>query len=351
MRSSTSIGFILALVTIAGMLFNIISSAASPQGAPASITTSSPIDMQTDANGDHLPDALVAELQRLEAQYSHDLSEGVDKEALAAIAALSSRLPHAQSTRTAQAQAADLLAQLAAASDPAEQRALAQQVDQVLAQAEALDPTYHLAMATAAQLTGDKLGIQPDTGPDTESGTAQTIATGPDFSQLKRGDILLIRGGDIYLNWIYAQHYSHAGIYDGNGFVYESNPDGLRLKPLAEWQQPGHLVALGRNNRLSSEQVQAALDWAEMSYKTNGSTHYNHDIPDKWVADKLYCSQLVWRINQKAGVNLDSNDFWYLAWMAMRLGPPGVELAIPAVLPDEIALSDNITIYSAGITK
>lgn len=349
MRSSTSIGLIVALLAVAGMLRYIINSPTrqQPALAPAPATTSTLIDMQTDANGDQMPDALVAELQRLATQYSHDLTKDGDREALSTIATLSSRLPHIESTRAAQKQAAGLLTQLAAADDPTEQRALAQQVDQVLAQAEALDPTYRLAAATAAQLAGDKLGVQPDAAPR----KGQTTPAAPDFGQLERGDILLIRGGDIYLNWIYAQHYSHAGIYDGNGFVYESNPDGLRLKPLAEWQQPGHLVALGRNNKLASERVLAALDWAEATYKTDGLTHYNHDIPDKWVADKLYCSQLVWRINQHAGVDLDSNDFWYLAWIAIRLGPLGVELAVPAVLPDEIALSDNITIYSAGITK
>lgn len=339
MRSSTWGGLLLALLAVAAMaLYAWRSLAAAPPALEQQI------DMQADANGDQLPDALVAELERLGALFARDLDASEDKAALAVIGALANRLPLADSTRDTQQQAKALLEKQAATDDPAAKAALAQQVDQLLAQAETFDPTYRLARATVEKLAGNRLQIaQPDATPDD--------ASGPDFSGLKRGHIMLVRGGDIYLNWIYAQHYSHAGMYDGNGLVYESNPDGVRLKPLADWQEPGHLVGLGYNNKLSDQQVQAALDWAKQTYSTDGSTHYNHDIPDKWTEDKLYCSQLVWRINQHAGVDLDSNDFWYLAWISTRLGPAGLELALPAVLPDELAYSDHVTIYSAGVTK
>lgn len=339
-RSSAWLGTALALVAVAAMIAWSLNNLALQRSTAA--PAGSALDLQTDTNGDHLPDELVAELQRLGDRFDQDLDASRDKEAFAAVTALFHRLPLAESTYAAHAQVKQLLAQQAATSDPVQKMALAQQIDTLLQGAETLDPAYQSALATVKQLAGVYSGA---------AAASQAEAAAPDFSKLQRGDILLIRGGNIYLNWIYAQHYSHAGIYAGDGLVLESNPDGVHLKSLSKWQEPGHLVALARSNRLSSAEVNAALDWALQSYKTDGSTHYNHDIVDKWLQDKVYCSQLVWKVTEHAGVDLDSNDFWYIAWITTRLGPLGPELAIPAVLPDEVALSDAITIYSSGMTR
>jgi uncharacterized protein YycO len=162
---------------------------------------------------------------------------------------------------------------------------------------------------------------------------------------------MFIRGDRWYLNWIYARTYSHAGVYNGNSMVYESQADGVKLQPLAHWQEPGHQVGLGYNNQRSEADVQAALDWAETTYKTDGATPYNYVIPDKWTDSKLYCSQLVWKIHSHLGVDLDSNNFWYITWISLNVGAIGTSLAIPGVMPDEVALSDYVTIYSAGVTQ
>jgi uncharacterized protein YycO len=332
MRTSPWPAVALASVVVAGMIFYAMSNLAASSAVEL-------IDMQADHNGDQHPDEFVAELQSLAGRFADDLDGTQQIAAQAALADFFSRIPLAADTHDIHAQAQELLAQQAATSDPAAKRSLAQQVDQLLQQAETFDPAYGAALSTIKHLAGAHSGVLAD------------AEAAPDFSQLQRGDILLTRGGDIYLNWFYAQHYSHAGIYDGDGMVYESNPDGIRLKPLAKWQEPGHQVALARIESLSVDDVLAALEWAKETFKTDGSTGYNHDIPDKWTEDKLYCSQLVWRIIDHAGLDLDSNDFWYLAWITTRLGPLGPELALPAVLPDELALSDRLQIYSSGITQ
>lgn len=341
MRTSTGVGLGLALVAVAGMIFYALSNLASPAAAPRGNQPANQpeIDLQTDSNSDGMPDALVAEMQGLATRFAHDLDNDDQQEALSALAGLVGRLPLSDATHDTHAHVKELLTQQTGAADPEEKRVLAQRVDQLLQEAESLDPAYQIAVSTLRRLAGAQAGVQ--TGAEGQ----------PDFSQLQRGDILLIRGGDIYLNWFYAQHYSHAGIYDGNGMVYESNPDGVRLKPLAKWQEPGRQVALGRIDNLPVDAVLAALEWAKQTYRADGSTHYNHDIPDKWVEDKLYCSQLVWKIIEHAGVDLDSNDIWYLAWIATRLGPIGPEFALPAVLPDEVALSDHLQIYASGVTQ
>jgi uncharacterized protein YycO len=75
--------------------------------------------------------------------------------------------------------------------------------------------------------------------------------------------------------------YSHAGNYDGSNQVYESNSDGVRLKPLNNWQQRNNYVALGYNNKRNTSQVEGSLNWAKGKYGTNGRTPYNYNFADK----------------------------------------------------------------------
>jgi hypothetical protein len=170
------------------------------------------------------------------------------------------------------------------------------------------------------------------------------------FDGLRRGDIMLVRSGDNSVSkFLWAMWYSHAGTYDGNQLVLEANPDGVRLKPLENWRQPGSQVALGRDWRVPAAQVLLALDWAKDRYRTDGSTAYNYWFPNKSTDERLYCSQLVWKIHQHLGVNLDSNNSTYLLWLAARWGKWVLDsVAVPAVAPDEIRLSPMVEFYSEG---
>jgi uncharacterized protein YycO len=168
-----------------------------------------------------------------------------------------------------------------------------------------------------------------------------------DWRKLKRGDIMLVFGND-WRAWIYAMKYSHAGNYDGSQRVYESNPsDGVRLKPLSNWQRPNIYIGLGRNNKKSESQVRGALDWAKGKYG-DGRTPYNYVYPDKWTDSRLYCSQLVWKIHKYLGVDLDSNNWGYFVWAAARFGAWILGVIGPGVAPDEIGLSPSVAIYAEG---
>jgi hypothetical protein len=170
------------------------------------------------------------------------------------------------------------------------------------------------------------------------------------FSNLKRGDVMCVRSGLFdWMMFIYAMTFSHTGNYDGDDMVYESLPDGVRLQPLSLWKQSGQYIALGRNNKKSSTSVQSALDWAKGKYGTFGTTPYNYFYPDKWTDDRLYCSQLTYKIHMHAGTDLDSNDWTYHLWIALRLGLWAVPaIALPAVAPDEVYLSPHLSIYAIG---
>jgi hypothetical protein len=123
----------------------------------------------------------------------------------------------------------------------------------------------------------------------------------------------------------------------------------VRLNALSRWQAPQLFVALAFDNQLTSARTQEGLNWAEATYGTNGETPYNYFFWDKERNDRLYCSQLTWKIHHHMVVNLDSNHWAYQLWIAVHWGPWAILLiSLPAVAPDEIALSSNVTIYSAS---
>lgn len=178
--------------------------------------------------------------------------------------------------------------------------------------------------------------------------TAANINAGPNFNALKRGHILLANGGGSFTNFAYVMNYSHAGPYDGGGYVYESNSDGVRLKSITKWQEKNKYVALGYDNMLNSYDQAWVLDRGKAKYKTDGSTSYNINFANKWSDSSVYCSQLVWKMNMFKNIDLDSNALVYQAYIWLKCGINGNLMAIPAVAPDEVALSSYLTIYSKG---
>ncbi|MBE3519814.1 MAG: hypothetical protein IMW97_05880 [Firmicutes bacterium] len=176
-------------------------------------------------------------------------------------------------------------------------------------------------------------------------GESVVVASTVRWDLLRRGDIMHVNNKKFFN--LYALYYSHSGIYDGANLVYDSNVDGVRLRPLSDWQQ-GQPVALGYNNRRTYSERVAALDWAKARYGTDGSTPYNWNFLDKQTDSALYCSQLVWKTNLHLGDDLDSNDPDYAWFLFIRYGLVGLAFAYYAVAPDEIYLSPLVTYYSVG---
>jgi uncharacterized protein YycO len=107
-------------------------------------------------------------------------------------------------------------------------------------------------------------------------------------------------------------------------------------------------VALGYTKGKTLSQVTASLNWAKNKYGTDGRTPYNWNFLNKGTDSALYCSQLVWKINQNMGVNVDSNHWSYVAFLTAKFGVVGTTFALTAVAPDEVYLSSNIIYYHAN---
>lgn len=372
----------------------------SPEGAnPAKPTT---MNLEHDVNGDGIPDALVAEVKRI------DLAKDKD----AAIWEFISRLPYSAKTLALQQQAEPLHKQLSQAKDEAEAQAIVAQL-RTLEKGMMADANYVRTMEGLQKMFAPKpVNFIPETDDQAQYNTAALVGTkaqlakaptalsdldkiktllafagltvnpisnvglgvfskpnvlppakkriaSANYKALRPGDIMLMRDPDGAINWAYAMWYNHAGTYAGNQQVYESNQMmGARFRPLSDWQKKGLYIGLGRNSKRSSNSVNNALQWAEEFYNWDGSTGYNYNYGDK-VNDtdadgnkRVYCSQLIWKIHNHIGVDVDSNDPHYQAWVAARWGPTGhwaVENVVkPGIAPDEIDKSSNVTMYSRG---
>lgn len=313
-----------------------------------------PIDLVTDQNRDNVPDEL-AQLVKSTLKIADAGTPGVlDPEEepafFAAINEIGERLPFSAET-VGRLERIDALTQQIAAVQTEEERA-----DLLL---QLADTDALLAQDANYQRFTDALNAMPELAPSADTAEVQNkskaIHTGG-YDQLQRGDVMLTHSGGIGYAFPWAWHFTHAGNYDGNNTVYESVGSGVRVQPVAHWQE-NKRYAFGRNKKVSQSAVVAQLEQAQQRYGTAGKTPYNFVFPNKQTDNKLYCSQLVWKIHQGAGTNVDSNSLKWFTLMALKLSPyyawnPPLALAKhavliasvlrPAVAPDEIYYATDV---------
>lgn len=292
-----------------------------------------PLDLHTDRDRDGVPDALASAVEQLAETRNYEV----------AVQDLLARVPYQTETYALQKEAARLNAQLEYVRSPKEAERIHTQLQEIAAKM-VQDPAYVDFLSGLERLYVQQ-GIMVEEKRASDRGFAIQAVN---WGNLQAGDVMLVRSGKFpWTAFIYAMTYSHTGNYNGSNLVYESNADGVRLKPLSNWQVSGQYIALGRSNQRTVAQVQSALTWAKDYYHTDGSTPYNYFYPNKSTDNSLYCSQLTWKIHTHTGVNIDSNAWQYQLWIAAKWGVWAVAaVSIPAVAPDEVGLSGNISYYS-----
>jgi len=344
--------------------------------------TPATFNLNLDANGDGIPDELADAVAAVGNTFTLAQSDGVlsstETNAMEQdLVNLDARLPYAPETRSLQQRVATLNAQIADAT-PEQAAAINAEIVQLSEQMLA-DPNYARTIAALTKLLAPDLSAGaatryqvylPMVTGGANNGAGVAASTNPpgahvawwwdrprvSWSNLRRGNIMFQNSGDKVAGFAYALEFNHAGTYDGNNLVYESNPnDGVNMRRLANWQANNLYIGLGRNNQKSEADVTRALDWAKSYYGTNGRTRYNWWFPDKWTDKSLYCSQLVWKIHGRAGSDLDSNDWGYFVWFVARWSRINGILAsafvVSMVAPDEIARSSRVSVYSKGWTN
>lgn len=96
--------------------------------------------------------------------------------------------------------------------------------------------------------------------------------------------------------------YSHCGIiYQENGeyFVFEA-VQPVSSTPLQKWiarGEGGHFVVKRLRN---ADQVLTPATLAKMKQAGNKLTGKDYDLYFEWSDDKIYCSELIWKVYQQA---------------------------------------------------
>jgi uncharacterized protein YycO len=291
------------------------------------------MDLSIDDNQDNIPDQLAAAVDQIGTLQT-------EEEQKAAIEDLVRSLPYSEETRALQDQAGQLQQQLAATTDDAEAEQLTQQIA-ALGEEMKQDPAYAKTVEALDAL------FKPE-GAEDEMRT-QSIPWGV----ARRGDILLEYNVTSLPTYLYAMNYGHAGnCYSEYCYqILESVGSGVRLNPRSEWSdwwKGIKFVTIARSwasqssviNRMVARKVQ----FIDQQY-----TPYNFNWTDKWREDRVYCSQLTWKIHLDTGRDLDSNHWSYYLYIAARWSPVVAYLVVgPAVAPDEVALSSHIYRVGSG---
>lgn len=332
-----------------------------------------PYDLETDADGDLIPEGFKAAYDSIVSL--SQAGESTD----AALEEFAEKLPYSDEVMQLQLDALELQEELAAlpeGSDDEEDR-----LEQEIAEKQDAmwdDSDYAMINLMLERLADEEDGIteSSDDSGDADSVEASVSASEADWRQLRRGDIMLINSRGSSAVYPYVWRYSHAGIYDGtdaNGdaWVYESGPHGVQRQPLSKWNEDGSAIAFGRSKKSSEQDVLAALDWAKSKWGTTGTTAYNWLIPLKTIDSSLYCSQLVWKIHDHLGVDTDSNSILYFLAVTAKnytalfrgefiraAATAGIQLVagplliptvlVPAVAPDELARSSDLDFYQTS---
>jgi hypothetical protein len=166
--------------------------------------------------------------------------------------------------------------------------------------------------------------------------------------QLRDGDIIFQTSRSSQsaaIQWASRSKYSHMGIVflqDGVPFVYEAIGP-VRNTPLDKWisrGEGGHYVV----KRLrDAERLLTAEALARLRKAAEGFRGKPYDLAFEWSDDRIYCSELVWKIYERAlGVRIGRlrklRDF--------DLSHPVVQVKLRERYGDRIPL--NETVISPG---
>lgn len=126
-----------------------------------------------------------------------------------------------------------------------------------------------------------------------------------DYSRFKDGDIIFQTSkSDQSIAIQLASHskYSHMGIIckiDGKYYVYEAIQK-VQLTPLDSWIKRGQNEHFVVKRLKKAEQLLTSENLAKMKSIGASFNGKDYDLYFEWSDDKIYCSELVWKIYKRA---------------------------------------------------
>jgi uncharacterized protein YycO len=126
-----------------------------------------------------------------------------------------------------------------------------------------------------------------------------------DQDEIKNGDLIFqtsLSGQSRVIQLATKSKYSHCGLIykDGNEFYVFEAVQPVKLTQLEKW------IARGKNGKYvikrlkNADQVLTPTTLTKMKQVGDQFNGKNYDLTFEWSDDKIYCSELIWKIYQRA---------------------------------------------------
>jgi len=137
-------------------------------------------------------------------------------------------------------------------------------------------------------------------------GSLNDVALSSSFSdELKDGDLIFQTSRSSQSKAIQLatnSQYSHCGIVfkEGNSFYVFEAVQPVKRTPLAEWIARGEKGEYVVKRLKNAEQTLTPEVLQKMKEIGKGFYGKNYDLAFEWTDEKIYCSELIWKIYQRA---------------------------------------------------
>jgi len=125
------------------------------------------------------------------------------------------------------------------------------------------------------------------------------------YEGIKNGDIIFqtsLSGQSKAIQLATKSKYSHCGLIfkDGNDFYVFEAVQPVKRTPLNKWIARGQGGKYVIKRLANADQVLSSSTLAKMKQVGSTFNGKNYDLTFEWSDDKIYCSELIWKIYQRA---------------------------------------------------
>ena len=123
--------------------------------------------------------------------------------------------------------------------------------------------------------------------------------------EIKNGDLIFqtsLSGQSKAIQLATKSKYSHCGLIykDGNSFYVFEAAQPVKRTPLDKWIARGQDGKYVIKRLKNADQVLTSSTLAKMKQVGDSFNGKNYDLTFEWSDDKIYCSELIWKIYQRA---------------------------------------------------
>ena len=126
-----------------------------------------------------------------------------------------------------------------------------------------------------------------------------------DIDEIKNGDLIFqtsLSGQSKAIQLATKSKYSHCGLIykDGNDFYVFEAVQPVKLTPLGKWIARGQDGKYVIKRLINADQVLTPAALTKMKQVGKQFIGKNYDLTFEWSGDKIYCSELIWKIYKRS---------------------------------------------------